>query len=79
MGRVGEELGLDGTHGGMASLTMSQMDPKGRPKGGRINVKVEPSARIGDGRTGVSVNVDDHYAENDDQPAAAEGVIGLFE
>ena len=41
-GAWGEELGLDGTHGGMTSLTMSQIDPKGRPKGGRINVKVEP-------------------------------------
>ena len=39
----------------MMSLTMSQIDPEGRPKGERINVKVGPSARIGDGKTGVFV------------------------
>ncbi|MDE0459948.1 MAG: hypothetical protein OXI15_21875 [Chromatiales bacterium] len=74
-----EELGSDGMHGGMTSLTMSQIDPEGRPKGGRINVKVEPSARIGDGRTGVFVNVNDHYAGDDGQPRGAEGAIGLLE
>ena len=49
-GRWGVELGLDGEHGGMTSLIMSQIRPEGRPPGGRINVKVEPSSRIGDGR-----------------------------
>jgi len=58
---------------------MSQIDPEGRPKGGQINVKVEPSAHIGDGKTGVFVNVNDHYAKGDDQPDGAEGVIGLLE
>lgn len=78
-GAWGEELELDGMHGGMTSLTMSQIDPEGRPKGGRINVKVEPSARVGDGKTGVFVNVNDHYAGHEDQPHGAEGVIGLLE
>ena len=60
-GWFGEELGPDGEHGGMTSLRMSQVTPKGRPPGGEINVVVEPSNRIGDGRLGVFVSVNDHY------------------
>ena len=37
----------------MTSLTMTQVDPEGRLPVGRINVKVEPSNRIGQGRLGV--------------------------
>ena len=61
-GLWGLELGSDGEHGGMTSLTMSQISPEGRPRGGRINVKVEPSSRIGGGRSGIFVEVNDHYA-----------------
>ena len=72
-------LGLDGERGGMTSLTMSQIDPKGRPKGGCINVKVEPSNRIGQGRLGVYVQVNDHYAINDTGPGTGERLMKLFE
>ena len=72
-------LGLDGERGGMTSLTMSQIDPEGRPKGGRINVKVEPSNRIGQGRLGVYVQVNDHYAINDTGPGTGERLMKLFE
>ena len=78
-GAWAEELGLDGTHGGMTSLTMTQTDPEGRPKGGGINVKVEPSTRIGEGRTGVYVSVNDHYQFGADQPEATEAVIQVVE
>ena len=78
-GEWAEELGLDGMFGGMTSLTMTQVDPEGRPKGGRINVKVEPSVRIGEGRTGVYVNVNDHYPRDADQPEAAEAVMEMLE
>ena len=74
-----QELGLDGEHGGMTSLTMTQVDPEGRPVGGRINVKVEPSIRTGNGRTGVYVGVNDHYAADDTGPATAGRLIDLFE
>ena len=74
-----DELGLDGTHGGMTSLTMTQIDPDGRPPGGQINVKVEPSTRVGGGRTGVYVNVNDHYQFDADQPQATEAVIQVVE
>ena len=74
-----QELGLDGEHGGMTSLTMTQVDPEGRPAGGRINVKVEPSIRIGNGRTGVFVGVNDHYAADDAQPSAAGRLMDLLE
>jgi hypothetical protein len=78
-GEWAEELGLDGMFGGMTSLTMTQVDPEGRPKGGRINVKVEPSVRIGGGRTGVYVNVNDHYQRDADQVEVAESVIEMLE
>lgn len=61
-GWFGEELGSDGEQGGMTSLRMSQVRPKDRPPGGEINVIVEPSNVIGDGRLGVYVSVNDHYA-----------------
>ena len=63
----------------MTSLTMSQIDPQGRPKGGSINVKVEPSTRIGEGRTGVYVAVNDHYASDNGSSDSAAHLIGLLE
>ena len=75
----GHNLGLDGEQGGMTSLTMSQVDPEGRPKGGRINVKVEPSNKIGQGRFGIYVNVNDHYAISDTRLGDGEHLMSLFE
>ena len=63
----------------MTSLTMSQVDPEGRPKGGRLNVTVEPSNRIGHGRAGVYVRVNDHYSIDDSGPGALERLMELFE
>lgn len=68
-GAVGRDLGLDGKDGGMASLTMSQPRPQGRPVGGRISVKVEPSIRVTD-RRGVYVSINDHYTLGKDESAA---------
>ena len=78
-GDWGRELGLDGEHGGMTSLTMSQIDPEGRPVGGRINVKVEPSIRVGKGRMGIYVAVNDHYAIDNSIPGTAGRLMDLFE
>ena len=78
-GAWGDAIGVDGKHGGLTSITMSQNDPEGRPKGGRINVKVEPSTRIGNGQTGVFVNVNDHYECDANQQDSAEAVIQLLE
>ena len=61
-GRYVEELELDGESGGMTTLKMSQLKPKGRPRGSEINVTIGPSSRIGDGRFGVYVQVNDQYA-----------------
>ena len=77
-GAWSDALGLDGEHGGMTSLTMTQVDPDGRPKGGRINVTVEPSTRIGDGRSGVYVRVNDHYTIADMNPGTASTAIDLL-
>lgn len=61
-GAWSDALGASGEQGGMTSLTMTQRNPSGRPPGGRINVTVEPSTRIGKGRDGIYVAVNDHYA-----------------
>ena len=73
------DLGSTGEHGGMTSLTMTQIDPEGRPPGGRINVKVEPSKLIGHGRLGVFIEVNDHYTIDDTSPKAGERLVGLLE
>ena len=63
----------------MMSLTMSQIEPDGRPKGGQINVTVEPSVRVGKGRTGVNVRVNDHYAIENTNLGTAGRLMDLFE
>ncbi len=70
-----QELGLDRELGGMTSLTMTRLDPEGRPPGSRINVTVEPSNRIGDGSTGIYVRVNDHYAARDSESQMATSDI----
>jgi hypothetical protein len=47
-------------HGGLQSLTMVQKDVADRP-GGWIQAKIEPSNVIGGARTGIYMEVDDHY------------------
>ena len=78
-GEFGQNLGLDSESGGMTSLTMSQVGPDGRPKGGQINITVEPSVRIGNGRTGVYVRVNDHYAIENTETRSAGRLMQLFE
>ena len=56
-----EQLELDGKHGGMTGVRMSQFRPAGRYEGGQINVAVEPSVQVGEGRKGVYVGVNDHF------------------
>ena len=74
-----KELGSDGRHGGMTSLTMTQINPKGRPEGGSINVKVEPSRRVGGDWKGVYVTINDHYITDKTGPGSAEDLLGLLE
>ena len=78
-GAWGQDLGLDGKQGGMTSLTMTRLNPEGRPSGGQINVTVEPSHRIGEGRIGVYVRVNDHYTIDNAELETAERLIELFE
>ena len=78
-GAWGSTLGLDGEHGGMTSLTMSQIDPPGRAPGGRINVTVEPSNRIDDPRLGVYVGINDHYPIGETNPGTSERLVGVLE
>ena len=78
-GECAELLQLGGDQSGMVSLSMRQSQPEGRPPGGQINVKVEPSVQIGDGRLGIYVQVNDHYAID---TTAADGrgeLLGFLE
>ena len=64
----------------MTSLTMRQVNPDGRPLGGQINVTVEPSSRIGQGRLGVYVRVNDHYTiENVESQMGTSKIVALLE
>ena len=77
-GSWGRGLEPAGEHGGMASLTMSQVKIEGRPSDDRINVKVEPSNPIiGQGRAGIYVHVNDHYTTSDTGPGATERLLTI--
>ncbi len=78
-GDLGQNLGLDGEHGGMKSLTMSRIGPEGRSKGDSINIIVEPSIQIGDGRLGVYVAVNDHYSIESSSPEPGQRLMELLE
>lgn len=64
--------------GGMTSLTMTQVNPEGRPSGGRISVTVEPSQKVGDGRDGIYVAVNDHYVISDRNAQSSGSMIELL-
>ena len=78
-GSWGQALSRKSERGGMTSLTMSQFDPEGRPSGGQVNVTVEPSNRIGEGRYGVYVAVNDHYSIESAESGTAERTVRLFD
>ena len=79
-GDWGKKLEPDGNHGGMTSLTMSQVNPEGRPPGGQINVQVEPYTQIDQGRLGVIVRVNDHYTnENVESRMGTSKIVELLE
>ena len=77
-GRYAQDLDLEGENGGMTSITMSQLQFKGRPAGGQVNVTVEPSNRIGEGRSGVYVRVNDHFSVDSDAGGLMQ-LIGFLE
>ena len=72
-----QELELDGKHGGMTSLRMSQLRPEDRTTGGSINITVEPSNRIADG-SGVFVEVNDHYAAAETNSGGAAELMAVL-
>lgn len=76
-GDWGKELGTDGRQGGMTSLTMTQINLGGRSPEDKINVKVEPSNRVGEGRDGVYAHVNDHYAS--DKSGSSQGLMEMLE
>lgn len=79
-GDWGKKLEPDGEHGGMTSLTMTQVNLEGRPPGGQVNVTVEPSKKIGEDRPGVYVRVNDHYTiKNPEDQMATSKIVTLLE
>ena len=74
-----EEMDLGGPGGGMTTLKMSQLSPKGRPAGSQINITVGPSNRIGGGRLGVYVQVNDQYAIPKDDPPSGQELLRALE
>ncbi|MCY3941826.1 MAG: hypothetical protein OXG29_12200 [Gammaproteobacteria bacterium] len=77
-GKWGERIQQGSERGGMTSLTMSQIAPKGREKTDQINVTVEPSTRVGEGHLGIYVSVNDHFAIDAAEPGSAERLMELF-
>ena len=77
-GQWGERFERGIGQGGLRSLTMLQIAPEGRETTDQINVTVEPSARIGEGRLGIYVNVNDHFAIDTTEPGSAERLMELF-
>ncbi len=76
-GDWGQKLAPDGQHGGMTSLTMTQVNLPERPSGGMINVTVQPSAQI-DPASGIYVQVNDHYAMDEAGSKARRLFAKLF-
>lgn len=77
-GSWSDALGNSGDHGGPTSLTMTQVSPDDRPDDDRINVTVEPSGLVGDGRTGVYVRVNNHFVRQGVDNASTREVVALL-
>ena len=79
-GEWGKEIEPDGMHGGMTSLTMTQLNLSDRSPNGRLNVTVQPSTKIGLEGTGIYVEVNDHFVVQDpSSQAATSDIVQLIE
>jgi hypothetical protein len=71
--------GTGAKHGGLQSLSLLQRDVGDRP-GGWIQAKLEPSSIIAEGRTGIFMEINDHYEiENWAVPKDAQEIIGMLQ
>ena len=73
-----KSLDLDSASGGMTRLQMSQLAPGGRNPGGQVNVRVEPSARVGLIESGIFVSVNDHFAGGSASPEVADSLMEIL-
>lgn len=81
-GDWGKEIENNEVPSGVTHLTMTQVKPEGasRTPNCLINVTVRPSALITNGRFGVHVATNDHYAlEKENTQTATSEVISLLE
>ena len=78
-GQWGERIEQGSEPGGLRSLTMTQIAPRERAATDRINVIVEPSTRIAEGRLGIYVSVNDHFEIDATAPRSAERLMELLD
>ena len=78
-GQWGERIEQGSEPGGLRSLTMTQIAPGERAATDRINVTVEPSTRIAEGRLGIFVSVNDHFEIDATAPGSAERLMKLLD
>lgn len=79
-GDWGNEIEHNEIASGMTSLTMTQVNPKGRSPDCKINVTVQPSNRITDDSVGVYIGVNDHYEiANQNSQTASSDIVNLLE
>ena len=79
-GEWGQEIEHNEAPSGMTSLTMTQINPKGRSPQCKINVTVQPSTRISDKTVGIYIGVNDHYVtENENKQTTTSDIIDLLE
>ena len=78
-GAWGAELGESGRHGGMTSVTMTQVNIPGRSPDDKINITVEPSNRVGVDVDGVYARVNDHYAVTRTEGRPADHLMDVLE
>ncbi len=78
-GQWGERIEQGSELGGLRSLTMLQIAPEGRARTDQINVTVEPSTRVGNGRVGIYAIVNDHFEIDTTEPGSAERLMELLD
>jgi hypothetical protein len=64
-------------HGGLVTLSLMQSDIPDRPAGW-IQAKVEPSKVIGRGRSGIYMEINDHYDLGDRMPEGADEIVEII-
>jgi hypothetical protein len=65
-------------HGGLQSLTLIQKNVTDRPAGW-IQAKIEPSARIRGGQSGIFMEINDHYEVSGTDSQDAQAIVAILQ